>query len=114
MKKSYYLTLFFFFALFFTSLNSEAQSFATGNSIQENIEGLSIYPNPVNSGKTFIYVTSKKNLIKNIEFFNVLGKKIYSTRLIGKQLNISNLSKGVYILKITENDISETRKLVIK
>ncbi|APY10623.1 hypothetical protein BWZ22_04935 [Seonamhaeicola sp. S2-3] len=114
MKKSYYLTLFFFFALFFTTFNSEAQNFATASPVQESIEDLSIYPNPVNSGKTFIYITSKKNLVKNIEFFNVLGKKIYSTRLVGKQLNIANLSKGVYILKITENDISETRKLVIK
>ncbi|MDB2462602.1 T9SS type A sorting domain-containing protein [Algibacter sp.] len=29
-------------------------------------------------------------------------------------MNVSNLQKGVYILKISENNISETKKLVIK
>lgn len=114
MKKSYFLALFFSLVFLFTAQYGVAQNFTNNKPAQENIEGLSIYPNPVNNGKTFIYITSKKNLTKTIEFFNVLGKQIYSTRLIGKELNISNLNKGVYILKITENNFSETRKLVIK
>ncbi|WP_299553597.1 T9SS type A sorting domain-containing protein [Seonamhaeicola sp.] len=115
MKKNYLLTIFFFLAFLFYSQLGEAQNFANDTPVQEKIEGLSIYPNPVNSGKTFVYITSKKNLVKRIEFFNVLGKRIYSTTLVGKELNISNLSKGVYILKITEGGVSEeTRKLVIK
>ncbi|TYA70036.1 T9SS type A sorting domain-containing protein [Seonamhaeicola marinus] len=114
MVKNYFLTTIFTLAVLFFTSNSEAQSFGDTKPVQENIEGLSIYPNPVNSSKTFIYITSNRNLVKNIEFFNVLGKRIYSTRLVGKQLNITNLNKGVYILKITEGDVSETRKLVIK
>ena len=113
MKKNYLFILFLTLA-FTVTQHGFSQSNANKNSIQQNIEGLSIYPNPVNSGKTFIYLTSKRNLTKKIEFFNVLGKRVYSTILTGKELNISNLSKGVYILKITENAISETRKLVIK
>ena len=81
---------------------------------QQNIEDLSIYPNPVTNGKTFIYISSKHNLMKKVEFFNVLGKQILSIVTSGKELNIANLSKGVYILKITENNFIETRKLVIK
>ncbi|WP_255449773.1 T9SS type A sorting domain-containing protein [Seonamhaeicola sediminis] len=100
--------------LILTSHLSGAQDFTNASSIKENIEGLSIYPNPVSSGRTFINITSKQNLSKKIEFFNVLGKRIYSTNLVDKQLNITNLNKGVYILKITEGDVSETRKLVIK
>lgn len=114
MAKNYFLTTFFFLAFLIFTNTGEAQNFANNTPTQENIEGLSIYPNPVNSGKTFIYITSKKNLVKKIEFFNVLGKQIYSTRLVGKELNITNLNKGVYILKVTEGDVSETRKLVIK
>ncbi|WP_142784199.1 T9SS type A sorting domain-containing protein [Changchengzhania lutea] len=81
---------------------------------QHNIEGLTIYPNPVNNGRQFINITSKLHLTKTVEFYNVLGKKIFSTVMVGKELNISKFSTGVYILKITENNISETRKLVIK
>ena len=80
----------------------------------EQIEGLTIYPNPVSNNKPFIYITSKNNLSKTVDVFNVLGKRIFSVSLIGKELNISMLSTGVYILKITENKVSETRKLVIK
>ncbi|SFZ89586.1 Por secretion system C-terminal sorting domain-containing protein [Flaviramulus basaltis] len=114
MKKNYFFFLLIALA-FFTTQQSVAQSdVKTTTPIHQNIEGLSIYPNPVSSGKTYIYITSKYNFNKKIEFYNVLGKQIFSTNLTGKELNISNLSKGVYILKITENNTSETRKLVIK
>lgn len=113
MKKQYFLIL-FFVLVFFTSLSGFSQNNASTTSIVQNIENLSIYPNPVSNGKTYVYITSKLNLTKEIEFYDVLGKQIYSTVLVGKELNISRLSKGVYVLKITENEISETRKLVIK
>jgi len=113
MKKNYFFTLIFALTLLISfqgiSQNSVKQSF-----MSQNIEDLSIYPNPVTNGKTFIYITSKRNLTKKVEFFNVLGKQIFSIVLTGKELNISRLSKGVYLLKVTENNISETRKLVIK
>ena len=114
MAKSY-LTILLFSLMFMISSKGFSQN-NTNNDlpVSENIEDLSIYPNPVTTGKTFIYITSKRNLNKKVEFFNVLGKQIFSIVITGKALNISSLSKGVYILKITENDISETRKLVIK
>ncbi|MCF7568392.1 T9SS type A sorting domain-containing protein [Sabulilitoribacter arenilitoris] len=113
MKKNYLFT-FIFTLVFFTTLQGFAQTENSSLQAQQNIEGLSIYPNPVNNGKQYIYITSKNNFNKKIEIFNALGKQILSTLLIGKELNIAKLSTGVYILKITEEDISETRKLVIK
>lgn len=80
--------------------------------ITETIEDLSIYPNPVSNGK--IYITTKLNLTKEIEIFDVLGKKIYSTSLFGKELNVSKLTPGIYILKIKEINSSATRKLVVR
>ena len=81
-------------------------------STTDAIEELSIYPNPVSNGK--IYITTKHNLTKEIEIFDVLGKKIHSTSLFGKELNISKLTPGIYILKIKENNSSATRKLVVR
>ncbi len=113
MKKNY-----LYFILFITMLSAPLDMFAQDSfgdpPIQQTIDGLSLFPNPAPANKNFIYLTTKRNLTKKIEFFNVLGKKIKSTTLTGKQLNIQNLRKGVYILKITENGKSETRKLVIK
>ena len=113
MKKKYFL--FLFFALtFLLSQKGFTQNNVNANVVTQNIEDLSIYPNPVTNGKVFIYISSKQNSVKKVDFFDVLGKQIYSTQITGKELNISTLSKGVYILKITENNISESRKLIIR
>ncbi|MDG1728257.1 MAG: T9SS type A sorting domain-containing protein [Algibacter sp.] len=113
MKKAYILFLFAILALF-TSQNMGAQNYAKNPTTHQNIEGLSIYPNPANSQRPIINIASKHNLIKHIEIFDVLGKQVFATIISNKELNISNLRKGVYILKITENNISASRKLVIK
>lgn len=111
MIKNYFFTSFIILLLAFT-LESNAQEIAFKNS-EQNIENLSIYPNPVNNNRQTVYITSKRNAKKQIEFFNAIGKKIYATVINGRELNISRLSTGVYFLKITENNITETRKLVV-
>ncbi|GAA4269244.1 T9SS type A sorting domain-containing protein [Hyunsoonleella aestuarii] len=113
MIKNYVLLL-FIASLFFLSSKGYAQNFTGNFSENQKIEALSIYPNPVSNNRQYVNITTRFNKTKQIEFFNVIGKKIYATVLNGKELNISNLAKGVYFLKITENNITETRKLVIK
>ena len=106
--------LYFFCLPAFISISASGYSQISEPSISNNeiIEDLSIYPNPVSNGK--IYITTKLNLTKDIEIFDVLGKKIYTTSIFGKELNISKLSPGIYILKIKENNLSATRKLVVR
>ena len=111
MMKNYLLILCLVACLSFSS-NGYSQITEPTTSQTESIEELSIYPNPVSNGK--IYITTKENLTKEIEIFDVLGKKIHSTSLFGKELNISKLTPGIYILKIKENNSSATRKLVVK
>ncbi len=113
MKKNY-LLITFLTLVFFATQQGFSQSNANDGLLQQKIENLSIYPNPVSNGRTFIYITTKRNLSKNIEIYNVLGKKVFKTMLTGKELNISKLSPGVYVLNIIENNIGETRKLIIK
>ena len=76
------------------------------------IEGLSLYPNPVSNGK--VYITTKNDFDKEIIIFDVLGKKVLQTMLSSKELNVSNLPSGVYIIKINEREASATRKLIIR
>ena len=107
-----YLYIFCVLAFLSFPIIGYSQISETKTSINDAIEDLTIYPNPVSNGK--IYITSKLNLSKEIEIFDVLGKKIYSTSLFGKELNISKLTPGIYILKIKENNSSATRKLVVR
>ncbi|WP_298494199.1 T9SS type A sorting domain-containing protein [uncultured Algibacter sp.] len=113
MKKIYFLLLLVTLTCF-TNQFMVAQSYANNPSTKTNIEGLSIYPNPVNSERPIINIASKLSLVKQIEIFDVLGKQVFNTILYSKELNISSLRKGVYILKITENNVSESRKLIIR
>ena len=98
----------------FFSVNAFSQEAKQTAKLQEtaNIEGLNLYPNPVNNGK--VYITSKNDLDKEIIIFDVLGKKVLQTTINSKELGISNLNPGVYIIKINEGDATATRKLIVK
>jgi len=110
-KNYFYITL--LLAFFFT-VSASAQEVKQQSKLQETkvIEGLNLYPNPVSNGK--VYITSKNDHDKEIIIFDVLGKKALQTSISSKELNISNLSPGVYIIKINEGDASATRKLIVK
>ena len=105
-KKYFYITLLMFC---FISVSSVAQE----NKQQQNsIEGLSFYPNPVNSGK--IYISTKSSAEKEITIFDVLGKKVLQAFISSKELNISSLSPGIYIIQIREGEATATRKLIVE
>lgn len=112
MKKNYFYiaTL----LVFFFTLSASAQETKQQSKLQESnsIEGLSLYPNPVSNGKVFI--TSKSDSDKEVVIFDVLGKKVLQTTISTKELNIPNLTPGVYIIKINEKEASVTRKLIVR
>lgn len=112
MKKNYFyiITL----LTFFFSLSLTAQEIKQQPRTQEttSIEGLSLYPNPVSNGK--VYITSKNDSDKEVIIFDILGKKVLQTMLSSRELNISNLSPGVYIIKINEDEATATRKLIVR
>ena len=110
MKKLNYIT--FLFLLLIVS-SAKAQEVKQQSKIQESaIEGLSLYPNPVTNGR--VYIATKNDAEKEIQIFDVLGKKVFYTQLNTRELNISSLSPGVYIIKIREEESTATRKLIIR
>ncbi|MBG6186510.1 T9SS type A sorting domain-containing protein [Flavobacterium sp. CAN_S2] len=112
MAKNYFYIITLLVLLF--SLSVSAQETKPQPRTQETatIEGLSLYPNPVSNGK--VYVSTKNDLDKEIIIFDVLGKKVLQTTISSRELNVSNLSSGVYIIKINEKEASATRKLIIR
>lgn len=112
MAKNYFYSITLLVFLF--SISASAQDNKQQPKTQETavIEGLSLYPNPVTNGK--VYITTKNDSDKEIIIFDVLGKKVMQTMLNSRELNVSNLISGVYIIKINEKDASATRKLIIR
>ena len=112
MIKKYVYHLIIIASLFsFAGIAQENKTTYASKAQEPTIEGLTIYPNPTNADK--IYITTKSSLDKKVEIFNVLGKKVLETTITAKEVNISNLTAGVYIIKIKEGDATATRKLII-
>lgn len=103
MLKNYFYVVLLFSLFSFATYAQEGK---------QPTDGLSFYPNPVTNGK--IYITSKTSLDKDVLIFDVLGKKILQTTISSRELNISSIPPGIYIIKITEAEITATRKLIVR
>ncbi len=86
------------------------------NSVDNELGNFIMFPNPSNDYVTF----SMKNTIQIIEKLSVtdlLGKTILKINSISSNevtIDVSNLSKGVYLVEITtENNLKATKKLVV-
>ena len=101
--KQIYVVLFFLVSSF---------AFSQAVSSTGDIEGFKLYPNPTINGK--VYIDTALDAPKQIYIFDVLGTQVVQTTILGRELNLSNLDKGVYILRVIEKDKMATRKLVIK
>ena len=67
------------------------------NEIANNLPSIRVFPNPFNSKTTILSATGNENY----ELYNSLGKLIFTGKNIDKQ-DFSNLTKGIYILKIID------------
>ena len=85
---------------------------STAGLSDNNISGLTMYPNPL-KGNT-LFITSTANAEMNVKIYNVLGKEVLSTKVNNTSVDVSNLASGVYIVKVTEEGKTATRKLVIQ
>lgn len=77
---------------------------------QNSISGLNIFPNPVTNG-TFNVITDA-NAVRNVVVYDVLGKQVLKVTVSNTAINVANLNAGVYIVKVTEEGKTATRKLV--
>jgi hypothetical protein len=77
------------------------------NQIQNNI---SLYPNPT---KERVYINTSIP-IKKITISNLLGQEIknYNTSQVKSSIDISELNKGIYFVKIYTEKVAHTTKLI--
>ncbi|WP_264531225.1 cadherin-like beta sandwich domain-containing protein [Flavobacterium sp. N502540] len=80
--------------------------------VDNKIEGFAVYPNPVQEGK--IYIQTKSTVAKNVKIFDVSGKKVLSVQTTDREVNIGDLQKGVYIMKVNQDGAEATEKLIVE
>lgn len=106
--------------LFHSVLNIDAFSlwaFAEASTLNvenpdDGINSIAIFPNPANS---FVNITSDiGTVINSIELVNVSGQKIETSLSDDNSFDVSNLSDGIYFLKIISENGFVTKQLVVK
>lgn len=89
-----------------------AENIFTLSVVKNQIKNFVMYPNPVSNG--VLFMTSKNNTKKQVEIYALTGQQVFSKNLQTQEhLNISNLNKGIYLVRIEEDGKVATRKLVV-
>jgi hypothetical protein len=73
-----------------------------------------VYPNPASTSISISLIDEVKNA--TISIFDINGRQVYAKKLDLQgivTINTKNLSTGIYILKINNNVISYSEKLII-
>lgn len=90
--------------------------FSLTNAREQQMQGtnISVYPNPA---QEHIVLRLPENAHENIllKFYSLNGKNVFQKNTIsGEQIDISNIEKGIYFVKINYKDKLITEKLIIK
>ncbi|MDC0177609.1 zinc-dependent metalloprotease [Polaribacter sp.] len=83
---------------------------STASIAKNNVLNVSLHPNPAKNEVNI----SAKNTIETVTIYNVLGKKVssYTVNATSKNLDIANLSSGIYVLKYLSSNAVGSLKFV--
>lgn len=78
----------------------------------ELTNSIKLYPNPA---KGILHIDSNHLSISKIEFYSIIGNKISERKENYNLINIADLSRGVYLLKVyVENDKVVIKRLIVE
>lgn len=78
----------------------------------ELTNSIKLYPNPA---KGILHIDSNRLPISKIEFYSIIGNKILETKENYNLINIADLSRGIYLLKVyVENDKAVIKRLIVE
>ncbi len=84
------------------------------NHNDSKIKHINIYPNPTKSEFHLEVDPSIKNEIQSVKIYNLLGELVFSTHQYLEIISTSNLSSGMYIIKVNLPEFEISKKLIIE
>ena len=75
-------------------------------------QSLSCYPNPVTDG--FVNLANVGSSMKDVQIYDVVGKKVFNQQTVSNRLDVSTLNAGVYVIKVSADNQTSSSRLVIK
>ncbi len=105
------------------SITNNSQNFTiivtgiTSSNLSTNsnqLENVNVWPNPTNG---LVNLTLNTFIDTDISVYNTIGEKVFKKHLnnnnTNNQINLSNLTKGIYYISITQNNKFYTEKLIL-
>jgi len=80
--------------------------------IQNEALEFSVYPNPVSDFVTISGIN--QSFFVNYKLFSIDGKLIKNNTLENNKINLTDLNKGMYLLQLTSDGKTETKKIIKK
>jgi len=82
---------------------------STASLDKNNTLNAQVYPNPTTG---LIFISTIEN-ISGVAVYNLIGKKVLqATNMVNNSIDVSSLSKGMYILKIAGENSIATKKII--
>ncbi|HEY6143790.1 MAG TPA: T9SS type A sorting domain-containing protein [Flavobacterium sp.] len=80
---------------------------------EDNVKApkLTLYPNPTTNQ---LYFSSSDQKIENVAIYSLSGALIKNISTVGESIDVSNLSTGSYLVKVTTEQGSFTQKIIKK
>jgi len=78
--------------------------------VDEEFTKITLYPNPSTDGK--FYISTTDNSVELMAVYNYLGQEVKAIE--GNTVNLSNSSKGIYLLKVKKGNHTSIHKLIVK
>ena len=75
-----------------------------------DLSNFTLFPNPSNGD--IVTINTSVSGEKQVAVFDVLGKKVIDVT-IDNELNISALTSGIYMVRVTQNNSTATKKLIV-
>jgi hypothetical protein len=79
------------------------------------------YPNPVNDDRTLKinFNNTSTNTKSTLEIYNIAGQSVFKTEISSKQsilkeVNLSSLNSGIYMMKFNSGSYQKTKKLILQ
>jgi hypothetical protein len=82
-------------------------------------KSVNISPNPSEGKSSVIFYTQSKGIV-NVEMYDLTGKKVLSASLLAEEgrnqfpMDLTEMHKGIYLVKVSGNDLSSVQRMIIQ
>jgi len=98
--------------LLINAIDIDYENDCSTSSTEKLEQGFQIHPNPT---KDYLYFSFPNTKLRQIEIINLCGQinEVFSTKQKYYTIKISDYSKGIYLVRVSDDNQSFTRKLLV-